>query len=102
MGAKWEFPGGKVEPDESEESALIREIAEELGCAVEVGGLVCRHRHRYPELEVELAFYRCTFPAGEEPRLIGVDALEWVAPERLSTYDFLEADLPVLPRLAAG
>ena len=69
---QWEFPGGKVEPGESEPDALRREIAEELGCGVEVGPLVVRHVHRYPDLEVELAFYACRLPPGAEPRPLGV------------------------------
>jgi 8-oxo-dGTP diphosphatase len=99
-GGQWEFPGGKVEPGEGEPAALVREIQEELGCAVEVGALITRHVHRYPDLEVELAFYACTLPAGAEPRAIGVAALEWAARGALAGYDFCEADLPVLPLIA--
>ena len=101
-GGQWEFPGGKVEPGEDEPVALAREIAEELGCAVEVGPLVARHRHRYPDLEVELAFYRCRLPAGAEPRPLGVAALAWAPPGTLSSYDFCAADLPVLPAIEAA
>lgn len=96
---QWEFPGGKVEAGEVEPDALRREIREELGCALEVGPLLLRHEHRYPALEVELAFYAGRFPPGVEPRAIGVAELAWAAPGMLSGYDFLEADRAVLGAL---
>lgn len=101
-GGQWEFPGGKVEPGEAEPAALRREILEELGCEIEVGGLLVRHVHRYPDLEVELAFYACRLPPGAAPRPLGVAALEWAPDSALARYDFCEADLPVLPLLASS
>ena len=101
-GGQWEFPGGKVEPGEAEPAALRREVAEELGCEVEVGRLLARHRHRYPDLEVELAFYDCRLAAGGVPRALGVAALAWAQPGTLASYDFCEADLPVLPAIEAA
>jgi 8-oxo-dGTP diphosphatase len=100
-GGQWEFPGGKVEAGEAEPDAVRREIREELGCAVQVGALIARHRHRYPDLEVELAFYACRLPAGEVPRPLGVAALEWAVAGTLAGYDFCEADRPVLPAIEA-
>jgi 8-oxo-dGTP diphosphatase len=96
---KWEFPGGKVEPGEAEAAALRREIAEELGCEIAVGPLLLRHAHRYPELEVDLAFYAAALPEGAEPRPIGVAEIAWAAPGTLRGYEFLEADRAVLADL---
>jgi 8-oxo-dGTP diphosphatase len=97
---QWEFPGGKVEPGEGEAEALRREIAEELGCALEVGALLLRHRHAYPELEVELAFYAGRLAEGDLPRPLGVAEIAWAEEGALGGYDFLEADRAVLGELA--
>jgi 8-oxo-dGTP diphosphatase len=98
----WEFPGGKVEPGEGEPEALQREIAEELACAIEVGPLLLRHSHRYPELEVELAFYAGRFSRGAAPRPVGVAEIDWAAPGTLASYPFLEADRSVLAEIESA
>lgn len=99
---QWEFPGGKVEPGEDEPAALAREIREELGCGLSVGPLLLRHRHRYPELDVELAFYACGLGADETPAPLGVAEIAWAPVGTLAGFDFLEADRIVVRRIDDG
>lgn len=100
---RWEFPGGKIEPGETEVEALVRELGEELALVVrpeEVGRLLTRFEYQYPRSgSFELAFYEIADCTGEATNRI-FEAIRWEAPEALSSYDFLEADRPLLPLLA--
>ena len=97
----WEFPGGKVEPGESDGRALIRECREELGVALEVGQALWETSHAYADLVVNLAVYRAWIREGE-PRPLHAHALRWVSAEHMRDMPFCEADLPLVESLARG
>jgi 8-oxo-dGTP diphosphatase len=96
---KWEFPGGKVEDDEDPRKCLEREIQEELGIKVKAENVIETIHHRYPDRSVLLLFYRCQWISGE-PQPIECNAIAWSDPAHLAEYDFLEADLDFIRRLA--
>jgi mutator protein MutT len=101
LAGLWEFPGGKREADESLEEALRRELAEELSARFAVGERVETVRWEYPERTIVIHFYRCRLESGTiEPR--EDQAMAWVAPDRLSDFDFPPADRDVIARLRVG
>jgi 8-oxo-dGTP diphosphatase len=100
-GLQWEFPGGKVRGDESFEQALARELQEELDIRVEVGLEVFRLQHLYPDRFVEVAFFRVDSFSGE-PRNLVFEEIAWVRRGEILGYRFLEADLELVARIAAG
>jgi 8-oxo-dGTP diphosphatase len=102
MPLKWEFPGGKVEPEEGLPAALRRELEEELGITATIGGRVAVIRHTYGGGNaVELHFYRVDYFDGELQNRIFHD-VRWVEPKELASYDFLAADIAFVKKISAG
>jgi 8-oxo-dGTP diphosphatase len=97
----WEFPGGKVEPAETDEQALVRECREELDVLLEVGERIWHTSHRYADLVVELVLYRGRIRSGE-PKPLHANALRWASAEDMRRLPFCEADLPLVDLLARG
>ena len=97
----WEFPGGKVEPDESLEVALQREIVEELGIEIRVDDEFFTIDYEYPAKSVRLHFFNCSVIEGEAKPLEVAD-LRWVKPEDIQNYQFPPADVELLAKLRSA
>jgi 8-oxo-dGTP diphosphatase len=98
---KWEFPGGKVRPDETPQAALRRELEEELGVQARVGKKILRMQHKYEQMRepVELIFFEASVERCEMENRV-FEKIDWVEPERLREMDFLEADRKLIEKLA--
>ncbi|MBL8940419.1 MAG: (deoxy)nucleoside triphosphate pyrophosphohydrolase [Archangium sp.] len=97
----WEFPGGKLEPGETEPQALIRECQEELDVTLTVGRKLWSTVHEYSDLVVELELFAADIATGQ-PKPLGSQALKFANPTEMKALPFCEADLPLLDALVTG
>jgi len=94
----WEFPGGKLEPGESAEAALVREIREELDTEIEVGELLYTVEYDYPDFHLHMDCFLCRILSGDLV-LKEHEAAAWLTKEQLYSVGWLPADLDLLPRI---
>ena len=94
-GLLWEFVGGKTEPGETMEEALIRECREELDITVSVGELFTQVIHDYPDILIRLSLFHCTIAEGT-PKLLEHNDLKWIHPSQIPDYEFCPADQDIL------
>jgi 8-oxo-dGTP diphosphatase len=97
-GLLWEFVGGKVEPGETKEEALIRECREELAVELDVGEIFMEVTHEYPDLTVHLTLFTASIARGTPQKLEHVD-IRWLGVDEIDQYPFCPADEVILRRL---
>lgn len=97
----WEFPGGKVEPGEKPEDAIVREIREELGADIRVTGFLTTVEHDYPQFHLSMDCFWAELRDGSEMILLEHEAAKWLAKEELDSVDWLPADVKVVERIRA-
>jgi len=95
----WEFVGGKVEPGETNEEALVRECQEELGIILQIGSLFSVVIHEYPDLIVRLSVYNATIFSGI-PQVLEHNDIQWITIADAANYTFCPADEPIIKKLS--
>ena len=101
MGEKWEFPGGKIEAGETPRVCLQRELQEELGVMAEIDDLFAVVRHKYPLFNIELSAYTAKIRSGQISLHTHKDA-RWVSVHELASFDFCDADKPIVQKLVTS
>lgn len=94
-GLLWEFVGGKTEPGETMEEALVRECREELDITVSVGDIFTQVIHEYPDIHIRLTLFHCAITQGT-PKLLEHHDLKWILPRQIPEFDFCPADKDIL------
>lgn len=100
-GLLWEFVGGKVEPGETKEQALVRECREELAVTLSVGEVFMDVDHIYPDLHVHLTLFHAAIRAGV-PQMLEHNDIRWITAEEIPQYAFCPADEVILQKLQGG
>ena len=95
----WEFVGGKVEPGETKEQALVRECLEELAVTLSVGNVFMVVVHEYPDITVHLTLFNATIAEGT-PKLLEHNAIAWIKPSEIPLYNFCPADIEILKAIS--
>lgn len=97
-GSLWEFVGGKVEPAETKQQALVRECREELGIEIMPGDIFMEVTHTYPDLTVHLTLFSSTIVSGT-PKLLEHQDLRWITPAQIRQFAFCPADEVILQKI---
>ena len=97
-GLLWEFVGGKVEPGETKEQALIRECQEELAVTLSIGDVFMDVVHEYPDLTVHLTLFNAAILEGI-PKKLEHNDIKWITPSEISNYEFCPADVEILKKI---
>jgi mutator protein MutT len=101
MGGLWEFPGGKIEPGETVEACIVREIREELAIEITVGEQLISIEHTYPTFHLTLTVHHCQHISGI-PRPIESEEIRWVNIGDLNNYQFPAANIAIINALQSG
>ena len=100
-GLLWEFAGGKVEPGETKQQALVREIQEELGAKIDVGEVFMEVNHVYPDITIHLTLFHARLRPGETLHRLEHNDLRFITADEIPQFDFCPADAVILERLTA-
>lgn len=98
LARKWEFPGGKIEPHETKEETIVREIKEELKTDIEVIDYLMTVHHEYNTFKLIMHAYRCKVIKGKLELTEHLDSA-WLTVEEMKNYDFAAADIPIIEML---